>query len=70
MTASEVIDFGEIFGQKKEMQFKEIVEACSPLGYTPKTIQRQLNKAIECRRLKKVRTGIYSPVDMDILDIA
>ncbi len=63
-TAKDVIDFEAIL-DNGEMRFADILKACEGYGYNPKTIQRQLNEAIESGKILKPRHGWYSLPQMD-----
>lgn len=59
-TAADEIDFVEIFGDRIEMQAKDIIQACDPLGYDEKTIRRVIKECVKNQSLLRVRHGVYS----------
>lgn len=64
-TAGDIVDFEAILSGG-EMRFGEILKACEGYGYNQKTIQRQLNEAVEGGKVHKPRHGWYAIPEMDM----
>jgi hypothetical protein len=67
-TASENIEFEEIFRTVKKLSRKEILERCRPLGYDDRTIDRLLKKAKEAGELNMPSYGYYELRHFDNFD--
>jgi len=56
----DAIDFVEIFQGRVEMQMKEILAACKPLGCSSKTVQRAVERAVKNGTLVNVKFGVFA----------
>ena len=59
-TASDVIDWKNILNPGEELSRKEVIKKCEGLGYTARTLDRELKKAKDTGILKSPKNGIYS----------
>lgn len=65
-TASDVLDFNSIL-EAGEMRFGDILKSVEGYGFNTKTVQRQLDKAVESGRVIKPRHGWYALPEMDMV---
>jgi RecA-family ATPase len=58
-TATERINWQEIFGEKRELQYGDILKACAPMLLSDKTIQRALTDAVKVGKVNHTGRGTY-----------